>query len=116
MKPTELEQLAEDHVSTLYIIGVSDVIIEAKKASFKQGFEKAISQMQPEWVAVEDELPGDEIYAIIWRKGYSPEETVARLTKHHTFNVLCFIDNSMNIYKIGDSVTHWKPLSQPPIK
>lgn len=78
--------------------------------------EWAISQMQAEWVSVEDELPGDETYAIIWRKGYSPEQTVARQVFNMTHACYCFIDNSLNTYQIGEVVTHWSPMLEPPTK
>jgi len=111
MKPTEqeIEVLAQEYAKT-------HGKVRDCQFHFIKGFKEAISQMQPEWVACIDRLPGDETYAIIWRKGYSPEQTVARQVFDFTHAVYCFIDNSLNKYAIGEIVTHWSPLLESPTK
>jgi hypothetical protein len=118
MKPTEqLREIAKAYVKPFrhnLHLGeeegfVNDLVAFAEHL-------QAISQMQPEWVSVKDRLPGDEVYALIWRKGYSPEQTVARQVFDFTHAVYCFIDNSLNKYAIGEIVTHWTPLLPEPPK
>lgn len=116
MKPTEqeLNDLAEDHVSTLRNSCIGGHIIDAKKASFKQGFEQAISQMQPEWLSVKDRLPENQQICTLYSDG-------THLTffkfheKGHSGNDFHYFSDMNNKGPIGvDEITHWMPLPQPP--
>ena len=101
MKPTEqeIENEANMYQVDEYDCGNTGDLARA----FKEGAEWSISQMQPEWVSVEDRLPDKRQYVVIsYWSGYDIAEF-----KHGLFFV--------GLEKITD-VTHWKPLSPPTTK
>jgi hypothetical protein len=92
--------------------------------SFKAGANWAISQMQLEWVSVEDRLPDYDVKVLVRgeQMGMNPQMGGAyncisqriKLPKQMVINSSRYVDE--NDFKSMQYVTHWMPLPQPPTK
>ena len=104
MKPTETE------LHQIAVARYEDSIypFNDKVEAFKDGFNEAISQMQPEWVACSERLPYFDKRMLAWdckkKKWIIEVRTVS-----------AFIPNDWtwsSSYK--DHITQWMPLPNPP--
>lgn len=100
----EIEEAAIHHVESRISYGDKDTL---RGWAFEAGAEWAISQMQPEWVAITDQLPncGESILC------YSPKGGV----NIHYFSLM-YADCDLSEWQDRTTITHWMPLPQPPTK
>ena len=72
---------------------------------------------QPHWVSVEDELPDDRIWVLVWHTGYKTAKK-AKFIRYITPEFL--FDGGGGAWQLDGwsdnegHVTHWMPLPEPP--
>jgi hypothetical protein len=105
MKPTEqeIELLAQEYAKT-------HGKVKDCQFHFIKGFKEAISQMQPEWVSVEDRLPDTGVPVLVYLPKYGTPNIVPMWIEEMTGNWF----NTAWQFKRIDEATHWMPLPNPP--
>lgn len=123
MKPTEQEiiAIAKSKYFRCYSGFISEQIEldrnrNTKITSFVEGFNEAISQMQPEWVSVDDGLPEIGAQCYFYRMGISDFVYTGKYNGLDQWGSTYFKEEDKPAYY--RDVTHYSVFSkpQPPIK
>ena len=101
MKPTD-EQIVKAATEAAKVYGPDE---NTHRHAFQLGYETAIKQMQDKWISVHDKSP--ELNALAHME-------VLVLTSRGLCEIGVYFAGDTYCYELGDDVTHWMPLPEPP--
>lgn len=86
---------------------ISEDILRTRSPDFYLGYKTGYEAAQPKWIGVEQRLPEDDAYYLVYLKGYC-ENRVARYDGDGEWA------DQYDDHDITRFVTHWMPLPQAP--